>query len=114
MKNRTFNYQKKINLSQLSIHQKEKLSYEKIKQKIAELNRNIKNYRNNYNTNFNNKTKRSLIKNSLQHTLNCNNTNTNNNCLGKKKLCLSNSFLIRAKSKAPEKNSNKKFLIFKK
>ena len=110
-KNRAFNYIKNINLSQLSIHrkEKEKLSMEKIRHKIAEFNKHIQNTKNNnYNTNLNNKMKTSVIKNSVQYSI----TN-NNNFFRKKKLCLSNSFLIRPKSKFVEKSNSKKVLFFK-
>ena len=110
-KNRAFNYIKNINLSQLSIHrkEKEKLSMEKIRHKIAEFNKHIQNTKNNnYNTNLNNKMKTSVIKNSVQYSI----TN-NNNFFRKKKLCLSNSFLIRPKSKFVEKSNSKKGLFFK-
>ena len=110
IKKRVFNYQKKINLSQLSINrkEKEKLSMEKIRQKIAEFSKHIKTKNNNYNTNLNNKMKTSIIKNNGQYTI-ANNTNF----FGKKKLCLSNSFLLRPKSKFTEKNNIKKVLFFK-
>ena len=117
IKNKTINNQRKYNLFQLPKNKKDKdkdkdkLSLEKIRQKIADLNKYINNNRNNYHTNLNSKTKTSLVNNSLQVT----SINNNKNVFGgKHKLCLSNSFLSRAKPKVSEKNSRKKFLIFKK
>ena len=106
-KNKTINYQKRINLSQHSIQRKEneKLFMEKIRQKIAEFNKFLKNNKNgNYNTNLNNKTKTNVIKNGGQYTM----TN-NKNFFGKKKLCLSNSFLLRPKSKLLIRTTTKNF-----
>ena len=112
IKNKTINYQKKINLSQAPKQRKkkEKLTMEKIRQKIEELNQQIKYARNNnYNTNLNNKMKTSIAKNNVQ----CNKTN-NKNISWKRKLCLYNSFLTKPKPKIVEKNNNKKFFILKK
>ena len=112
IKNRTINYQNKINLSQFSMHKKEreKLSYDKIRQKIADLNKYINNKSSNYNTNLNNKMKMSIISNSGQNTM----IKNKNIYGGKKKLCLSNSFLTKTKPKVEDKKNSKKFLIFKK
>ena len=83
---------------------------EKIRQKIEELNQQIKYARNNnYNTNLNNKMKTSIAKNNVQ----CNKTN-NKNISWKRKLCLYNSFLTNPKPKIVEKNNSKKFFILKK
>ena len=112
VKNKTINYQKKINLSQAPKQrkEKEKLTMEKIRQKIEELNQQIKYARNNnYNTNLNNKMKTSIAKNNAQ----CNKTN-NKNISWKRKLCLYNSFLAKPKPKMVEKNNSKKFFILKK
>ena len=112
VKNKTINYQKKINLSQAPKQrkEKEKLTMEKIRQKIEELNQQIKYARNNnYNTNLNNKMKTSIAKNNVQ----CNKTN-NKNISWKRKLCLYNSFLTKPKPKMVEKNNSKKFFILKK
>ena len=112
VKNKTINYQKKINLSQAPKQrkEKEKLTMEKIRQKIEELNQQIKYARNNnYNTNLNNKMKTSIAKNNAQ----CNKTN-NKNISWKRKLCLYNSFLTKPKPKMVEKNNSKKFFILKK
>ena len=112
IKNKTINYQKKINLSQAPKQrkEKEKLTMEKIRQKIEELNQQIKYARNNnYNTNLNNKMKTSIAKNNAQ----CNKTN-NKNISWKRKLCLYNSFLTKPKPKMVEKNNSKKFFILKK
>ena len=112
IKNKTINYQKKINLSQAPKQrkEKEKLTMEKIRQKIEELNQQIKYARNNnYNTNLNNKMKTSIAKNNAQ----CNKTN-NKNISWKRKLCLYNSFLAKPKPKMVEKNNSKKFFILKK
>ena len=112
VKNKTINYQKKINLSQAPKQrkEKEKLTMEKIRQKIEELNQQIKYARNNnYNTNLNNKMKTSIAKNNVQ----CNKTN-NKNISWKRKLCLYNSFLAKPKPKMVEKNNSKKFFILKK
>ena len=112
VKNKTINYQKKINLSQAPKQrkEKEKLTMEKIRQKIEELNQQIKYARNNnYNTNLNNKMKTSIAKNNAQ----CNKTN-NKNISWKRKLCLYNSFLTKPKPKMVEKNNSKNFFILKK
>ena len=112
VKNKTINYQKKINLSQAPKQrkEKEKLTMEKIRQKIEELNQQIKYARNNnYYTNLNNKMKTSIAKNNVQ----CNKTN-NKNISWKRKLCLYNSFLAKPKPKMVEKNNSKKFFILKK
>ena len=112
VKNKTINYQKKINLSQAPKQrkEKEKLTMEKIRQKIEELNQQIKYARNNnYYTNLNNKMKTSIAKNNVQ----CNKTN-NKNISWKRKLCLYNSFLTKPKPKMVEKNNSKKFFILKK
>ena len=98
--------------------EREKITMDKIRQKIAELNRYIKNKRiANYNTNLNNRMKLNKIKDGgLYTTANTKNLNyiseNKNNFDAKKKLCLSNSFLIRPKSKITDKN-NKKKLFFK-
>ena len=112
VKNKTINYQKKINLSQAPKQrkEKEKLTMENIRQKIEELNQQIKYARNNnYNTNLNNKMKTSIAKNNAQ----CNKTN-NKNISWKRKLCLYNSFLTKPKPKMVEKNNSKNFFILKK
>ena len=112
VKNKTINYQKKINLSQAPKQrkEKEKLTMEKIRQKIEELNQQIKYARNNnYYTNLNNKMKTSIAKNNVQ----CNKTN-NKNISWKRKLCLYNSFLTKPKPKMVEKNNSKKLFILKK
>ena len=114
------NTHKKANLSQLAFaaKEREKITMDKIRQKIAELNRYIKNKRiANYNTNLNNRMKLNKIKDGgLYTTANTKNLNyiseNKNNFDAKKKLCLSNSFLIRPKSKITDKN-NKKKLFFK-
>ena len=117
-KNRTINYQKKINLSQAPKQrkekekekEKEKLTMEKIRQKIVELNQYIKFVRNNnFNTSLNNKMKTNIVKSSAQ----CLKTN-NKNISWKRKLYLSNSFLTKPKPKMVEKNNSKKYFIFKK
>ena len=118
-KNRIINNNhKKMNLSQLSMHIKEneKISIEKIKQRIAELNKSIKIKRNiNYNTNLNNKVKKVKLINGGLHTItnykNKNIVSESKNYFGKRKLCLPNSFLMRTKSKANEKNNSKKFFL---
>ena len=120
-KNRTINYnQKKINSSPISsqMKEKEKISMDKIRQKIAELNKYIKSKRNNEcNTNFNNIIKTNNIKKGgvygLRTHKNLNIISEDKNFFGKRNLCLSNSFLFGPKSKATEKNNNKKFFFFK-
>ena len=119
--NRTITYnQKKMNSSQISpkMNDKDKISMDKIKQKIAELNKYIKCKRNGiFNTNINNNVKTNKIKNGgvyiLTNYKNLNIINENKNFFGKRKLCLSNSFLFRPKSKAIDKNNSKKFIVFK-
>ena len=91
---------------------------DKIKHKIEELNKYIKSKRNGIcNTNINNNIKANKIKNGGVYIL-ANNKNLNiisesNNFFGKSKLCLSNSFLFRPKSKALDKNNSKKYNFFK-
>lgn len=120
-KNRTINYnQKKMYSTHISPKKKdkEKISMDKIKHKIEELNKYIKSKRNGIcNTNINNNIKANKIKNGGVYIL-ANNKNLNiisesNNFFGKTKLCLSNSFLFRPKSKALDKNNSKKYNFFK-
>ena len=120
VKNRITNNNHK-NLSQLSMHikEKEKKSIEKIRKKITELNKSIKNKGIvNYTTKTNNKIKTNkTIKYGLYglYTVtnykNINIASENKNYYGKKNICLSNSFLMRSKSKAHEKNNSIKFFF---
>ena len=121
IKNRSIIYNcKKLNSPQISsrLKEKEKKSVDKIRQKIEELNKYIKNNRKGIGkTNLNNKIKTNKIKNGGVYTLS-NNKNYNiisqsKNFFGKRKLCLSNSFFFRPKSKAIENNNSKKFLFLK-
>ena len=125
VKNRIINNNhKKVNLSQISMHirEKEKISMEKIRKKITELNKSIKNKRIiNYNTNSSNKSNKiktnKIIKGGLYglYTItnykNINIVSESKNQFRKKKLCLSNSFLMRPKSKAHEKNNSTNFFL---
>ena len=121
IKNRTIIYNcKKLNSPQISsrLKEKEKKSVDKIRQKIEELNKYIKNNRKGIcKTNLNNKIKTNKIKSGGVYTVS-NNKNYNiisqsKNFFGKRKLCLSNSFFFRPKSKAIENNNSKKFLFLK-
>ena len=121
IKNRSIIYNcKKLNSPQISsrLKEKEKKSVDKIRQKIEELNKYIKNNRKGIGkTNLNNKIKTNKIKSGGVFTLS-NNKNYNiisqsKNFFGKRKLCLSNSFFFRPKSKAIENNNSKKFLFLK-
>ena len=121
IKNRSIIYNcKKLNSSQISsrLKEKEKKSVDKIRQKIEELNKYIKNNRKGIcKTNLNNKIKTNKIKSGGVYTVS-NNKNYNiisqsKNFFGKRKLCLSNSFFFRPKSKAIENNNSKKFLFLK-
>ena len=121
IKNRSIIYNcKKLNSPQISsrLKEKEKKSVDKIRQKIEELNKYIKNNRKGIGkTNLNNKIKTNKIKSGGVYTLS-NNKNYNiisqsKNFFGKRKLCLSNSFFFRPKSKAIENNNSKKFLFLK-
>ena len=121
IKNRSIIYNcKKLNSPQISsrLKEKEKKSVDKIRQKIEELNKYIKNNRKGISkTNLNNKIKTNKIKSGGVYTLS-NNKNYNiisqsKNFFGKRKLCLSNSFFFRPKSKAIENNNSKKFLFLK-
>ena len=121
IKNRSIIYNcKKLNSPQISsrLKEKEKKSVDKIRQKIEELNKYIKNNRKGIcKTNLNNKIKTNKIKSGGVYTVS-NNKNYNiisqsKNFFGKRKLCLSNSFFFRPKSKAIENNNSKKFLFLK-
>ena len=121
IKNRSIIYNcKKLNSPQISsrLKEKEKKSVDKIRQKIEELNKYIKNNRKGIGkTNLNNKIKTNKIKSGGVYTVS-NNKNYNiisqsKNFFGKRKLCLSNSFFFRPKSKAIENNNSKKFLFLK-
>ena len=121
IKNRSIIYNcKKLNSPQISsrLKEKEKKSVDKIRQKIEELNKYIKNNRKGIGkTNLNNKIKANKIKSGGVYTVS-NNKNYNiisqsKNFFGKRKLCLSNSFFFRPKSKAIENNNCKKFLFLK-
>ena len=121
IKNRSIIYNcKKLNSPQISsrLKEKEKKSVDKIRQKIEELNKYIKNNRKGIGkTNLNNKIKTNKIKSGGVYTVS-NNKNYNiisqsKNFFGKRKLCLSNSFFFRPKSKAIENNNCKKFLFLK-
>ena len=121
IKNRSIIYNcKKLNSPQISsrLKEKEKKSVDKIRQKIEELNKYIKNNRKGIGkTNLNNKIKTNNIKSGGVYTVS-NNKNYNiisqsKNFFGKRKLCLSNSFFFRPKSKAIENNNSKKFLFLK-
>ena len=121
IKNRSIIYNcKKLNSPQISsrLKEKEKKSVDKIRQKIEELNKYIKNNRKGIcKTNLNNKIKANKIKSGGVYTVS-NNKNYNiisqsKNFFGKRKLCLSNSFFFRPKSKAIENNNSKKFLFLK-
>ena len=121
IKNRAIIYNcKKLNSPQISsrLKEKEKKSVDKIRQKIEELNKYIKNNRKGIcKTNLNNKIKTNKIKSGGVYTVS-NNKNYNiisqsKNFFGKRKLCLSNSFFFRPKSKAIENNNSKKFLFLK-
>ena len=121
IKNRSIIYNcKKLNSPQISsrLKEKEKKSVDKIRQKIEELNKYIKNNRKGIcKTNLNNKIKTNKIKSGGVYTVS-NNKNYNiisqsKNFFGKRKLCLSNSFFFRHKSKAIENNNSKKFLFLK-
>ena len=121
IKNRSIIYNcKKLNSPQISsrLKEKEKKSVDKIRQKIEELNKYIKNNRKGIGkTNLNNKIKTNKIKSGGVYTVS-NNKNYNiisqsKNFFGKRKLCLSNSFFFRPKSKAIENNNIKKFLFLK-
>ena len=121
IKNRSIIYNcKKLNSPQISsrLKEKEKKSVDKIRQKIEELNKYIKNNRKGIGkTNLNNKIKANKIKSGGVYTVS-NNKNYNiisqsKNFFGKRKLCLSNSFFFRPKSKAIENNNSKKFLFLK-
>ena len=102
----------------IRLKEKEKKSVDKIRQKIEELNKYIKNNRKGIGkTNLNNKIKTNNIKSGGVYTVS-NNKNYNiisqsKNFFGKRKLCLSNSFFFRPKSKAIENNNSKKFLFLK-
>ena len=121
IKNKTLTHnQKKINSSKISpkIKNKEKISMDKIKQKIEELNKYIRSKRNDiYNTNISKNFNAKKIKNGRVYIStnfkNLNIINESKNFFGKNKLCLSNSFLFRPKSKAVDKNNSKKFNFFK-
>ena len=117
IKNRSIIYNcKKLNSPQISsrLKEKEKKSVDKIRQKIEELNKYIKNNRKGIGkTNLNNKIKTNKIKSGGVYTVS-NNKNYNiisqsKNFFGKRKLCLSNSFFFRPKSKAIENNNSKNF-----
>ena len=121
IKNRSIIYNcKKLNSPQISsrLKEKEKKSVDKIRQKIEELNKYIKNNRKGIGkTNLNNKIKTNKIKSGGVYTVS-NNKNYNiisqsKNFFGKRKLCLSNSFFFRPKSKAIGNNNSKKFLFLK-
>ena len=121
IKNRSIIYNcKKLNSPQISsrLKEKEKKSVDKIRQKIEELNKYIKNNRKGIGkTNLNNKIKTNKIKSGGVYTVS-NNKNYNiisqsKNFFGKRKLCLSNSFFFRPKSKVIENNNSKKFLFLK-
>ena len=121
IKNRSIIYNcKKLNSPQISsrLKEKEKKSVDKIRQKIEELNKYIKNNRKGIcKTNLNNKIKTNKIKSGGVYTVS-NNKNYNiisqsKNFFGKRKLCLSNSFFFRPKSKAIENDNSKKFLFLK-
>ena len=121
IKNRSIIYNcKKLNSPQISsrLKEKEKKSVDKIRQKIEELNKYIKNNRKGIGkTNLNNKIKANKIKSGGVYTVS-NNKNYNiisqsKNFFGKRKLCLSNSFFFKPKSKAIENNNSKKFLFLK-
>ena len=121
IKNRSIIYNcKKLNSPQISsrLKEKEKKSVDKIRQKIEELNKYIKNNRKGIGkTNLNNKIKTNNIKSGGVYTVS-NNKNYNiisqsKNFFGKRKLCLSNSFFFKPKSKAIENNNSKKFLFLK-
>ena len=121
IKNRSIIYNcKKLNSPQISsrLKEKEKKSVDKIRQKIEELNKYIKNNRKGIGkTNLNNKIKTNKIKSGGVYTVS-NNKNYNiisqsKNFFGKRKLCLSNSFFFKPKSKAIENNNSKKFLFLK-
>ena len=121
IKNRSIIYNcKKLNSPQISsrLKEKEKKSVDKIRQKIEELNKYIKNNRKGIGkTNLNNKIKTNKIKSGGVYTVsnnkNYNIISQNKNFFGKRKLCLSNSFFFRPKSKAIENNNSKKFLFLK-
>ena len=121
IKNRSIIYNcKKLNSPQISsrLKEKEKKSVDKIRQKIEELNKYIKNNRKGIcKNNLNNNIKTNKIKSGGVFTLS-NNKNYNiisqsKNFFGKRKLCLSNSFFFRPKSKVIENNNSKKFLFLK-
>ena len=121
IKNRSIIYNcKKLNSPQISsrLKEKEKKSVDKIRQKIEELNKYIKNNRKGIGkTNLNNKIKTNKIKSGGVYTVsknkNYNIISQSKNFFGKRKLCLSNSFFFRPKSKAIENNNSKKFLFLK-
>ena len=121
IKNRSIIYNcKKLNSPQISsrLKEKEKKSVDKIRQKIEELKKYIKNNRKGIGkTNLNNKIKTNKIKSGGVYTVsnnkNYNIISQNKNFFGKRKLCLSNSFFFRPKSKAIENNNSKKFLFLK-
>ena len=121
IKNRSIIYNcKKLNSPQISsrLKEKEKKSVDKIRQKIEELNKYIKNNRKGIGkTNLNNKIKTNNIKSGGVYTVsknkNYNIISQSKNFFGKRKLCLSNSFFFRPKSKAIENNNSKKFLFLK-
>ena len=105
-----------MNSPQISslLKEKEKKSVDKIRQKIEELNKYIKNNRKGIGKT---KIKTNKIKSGGVYTVS-NNKNYNiisqsKNFFGKRKLCLSNSFFFRPKSKAIENNNSKKFLFLK-
>ena len=117
IKNRSIIYNcKKLNSPQISsrLKEKEKKSVDKIRQKIEELNKYIKNNRKGIGkTNLNNKIKTNKIKSGGVYTVsknkNYNIISQSKNFFGKRKLCLSNSFFFRPKSKAIENNNSKNF-----
>ena len=121
LKKKENNVQRKINLS---VNKEEKISMEKIRKKIAELNKYIKNKRINnfYNnnkrvpmkieSNFTKSDKKNILTFSKDMNIFSDTKNKNMFCT-RKKLCLTNSFLIRSKAKDGEKSNRKKFMFFK-